>query len=127
LIVHSSLFLTFVLLYSYALSLLCIAMVVSTFFSNARVSLCFVYIALTLQVAGVAGSLTNTVMSLIVFGLNKVTLTSATKWIMSIVPPFALTVALEWGLNMDSMQGGLGDHEIYETMMVCRIQRAQCF
>ncbi len=64
---------------------------------------------LTHKVAGIAGSLTNTIMSLVVFGLNHVTLTETTKWIMSLVPPFALTISLEHGLTQDSTGHGLSE------------------
>ena len=58
------------------------------------------------QVAGMAGGLSNSIMSVVVYGLNQLTLSSGTKWVMSIVPPFALQLALNEGLQMDT-EGGL--------------------
>ena len=74
-----------------------------------------------------AGSLSNTIFSVTVYGLNQVTLSPATQWIMSLCPPFALQLALEQGLQMEEAGGDIFTRGNYYLMCALRLQLFERF
>lgn len=89
---HSNPLCIFLVLYSFAMSLVALAFVATPFFSKSKV-------------AGMAGSLTTTIFSLIIFGLGSNAVTSGVKWALSLISPCAAALTIERALQLDSAGG----------------------
>ncbi|EDQ87980.1 uncharacterized protein MONBRDRAFT_26664 [Monosiga brevicollis MX1] len=81
----------FLLLFCFANCLATLGLVFAPFFTDKRV-------------AGAAGSLGNTIFSLIIFGVKNVTV-PGTKWAISVLPPCAISLGLTTALNEDQLHG----------------------
>lgn len=81
----------FFVLYTFAMSLVSLALVATPFFKSSKV-------------AGMAGSLSTTIFSLIIFGLKSTS--SSVRWGVSIFSPCAAALTIETALVLDS-EGGM--------------------
>jgi hypothetical protein len=81
----------FFVLYTFAMSLVSLALVATPFFKSSKV-------------AGMAGSLSTTIFSLIIFGLKSTN--SSVRWGVSIFAPCAAALTIESALVLDS-EGGM--------------------
>ena len=88
---HSNALCVFLVLYSFAMSLVSLALVATPFFKSSKV-------------AGMAGSLSTTIFSLIIFGLKSTS--ASVRWGVSFFAPCAAALTIESALNLDS-QGGM--------------------
>eukprot|EP00043_Microstomoeca_roanoka_P002430 m.38349 g.38349 ORF g.38349 m.38349 type:complete len:1691 (-) comp11480_c1_seq1:2027-7099(-) len=89
---NSNFFAIFIVLYVFSLSISSLAFVFTPFFSKAKI-------------AGVAGSLSNTLMSLLIFGLRGKSISASTKYGVSVASPCAALLALQQILTLDDDGG----------------------
>ncbi|EGD78617.1 hypothetical protein PTSG_11760 [Salpingoeca rosetta] len=111
---NSNFIAVFIVLYAYSLSVTTLAFVFTPFFSKSKV-------------AGVAGSLSNTLISLVIFGLKNKAVSAATKYGVSLVSPCAAAVALEQMLTLDE-EGGFnfnsftrGQYSVFSAVIMMLI------
>eukprot|EP00049_Salpingoeca_infusionum_P024784 m.17093 g.17093 ORF g.17093 m.17093 type:complete len:1663 (+) comp7307_c0_seq1:134-5122(+) len=90
---NSNVFAVVVLFYIFSLSIICLAFAITPFFSSAKV-------------AGIAGSLTTTIFSLVIFGLGNKAVSAGAKWGVSIISFCAASVALNQAAIEDATAAG---------------------
>eukprot|EP00055_Hartaetosiga_balthica_P006636 m.21271 g.21271 ORF g.21271 m.21271 type:complete len:1697 (+) comp5336_c0_seq2:82-5172(+) len=78
---HSNFFAVLIVFYVFSLSLVPLGFMMTPFFSDSKV-------------AGIAGSLTNTILSLLTFAMNNGNISTAAKFGSSLVSPCAVSLAL---------------------------------